>query len=180
MKSLLRRRAAGIVLERKWCQRYGADACKDRDCGCSAESKESAATTSRCSCRCPHSCACGSRCALIHCRSSRALREADIQHTTCGWISLSCRALFSRDLTRRLPFSCQDRASVKNQRLHVSLVIVREHESRVRRDVERTEWTKINRRRLIGPSLDRRTGHDRSTRTGTETIDGDRLVVSGG
>ena len=131
---VLRLGAAGIVLEREWHQRYFSNEPRDdRDGGRCSETEESAAPS-----------AAGAVALLLMRRSAL---------TTCGAVAPCGKQTSSTPPAAGsvLPAepcsvaispsssSLSDCAAVNNQRLHVALIVIREHELRVWRDVERTQ-----------------------------------------
>src|SRR6185295_4138244 len=146
--------AARVVLEEQRRQRCDTNAAKDRDRRRHSQSKQPATATCCCGRSCPSTSArCG---ALSNCRRRRTLRETNIENATGCRIRLTCRALLCRNFTLSLLLRRQDRATVDEQRFHISILVIRQNEFGVGRDVELTKWSKVDSCRLIGACLNRR------------------------
>src|SRR6185369_8098748 len=137
-------------------------------CGTESEESTTTAATSRCT-------AC--RNTSVNRRRRCSLREANIENAAGCWIIFSSRTLLGSNLTVRLLLGRQDRATINQNYFDISLIVVGQHELRVRGDVERAEWSKIHRRGLIGACLDRRARQNRRTGVRAQSINGNWLIV---
>ena len=62
----------------------------------------------------------------------------------------------------------------------VTLIVERQHNFGVRCDVHGSKWSKVDGRGLIGAGFDRCAAKDRRAGRRTQTVDLDRLIVTGG
>src|SRR6185369_957986 len=108
-----------------------ADAAEESNSRCSSQSEEATATAMDRWSRCCNTGVDRGRCC--------SLREANIQNASGGRIGFRSRTLVSRDLTSSLLLCRQDCATINQNDFDVPLIVVGQHELRVRCDVERAE-----------------------------------------